>query len=89
MRHICNYEQGNYVLLRENASTFDWNSLGDNNINVFADNVNTVINSLASECIPNKHVRNKHLDPPCITFALKRYLYVNVSALIKEQNVQI
>ena len=63
MRHIWNYEQGNYILLREKASTFDWNSLQDNNIDVYADNVNTVINSLASECIPNKHVQIKLLDP--------------------------
>ena len=74
MRHIWNYEQGNYVLLREKASTFDWNSLQDNNIDVYADNVNTVINSLASECIPNKHVRIKPLDPPWITSTLKRYI---------------
>ena len=39
-----------------------------------ADNVNTVINSLASECIPNKHVRIKPLDPPWITFTFKRYI---------------
>ena len=74
MRHIWNYEQGNYVLLREKASTFDWNSLQDNNIDVYADNVNTVINSLARECIPNTHVRIKPLDPPWITFTLKRYI---------------
>ena len=89
LRHICNYEQGNYVLLREKASTLDWNSLEDNNIDVFADNVNTVINSLASECIPNKHVRIEHLDPPWITFALKRYLYVNVSALIRAKRTNL
>ena len=63
MMRIWNYKQGNYVLLREKASTFDWNSLQDNNIDVYAENVNTVINSSASERIPNKHVRIKPLDP--------------------------
>ena len=66
--------RGNFNLLRDKASTFDWESLQDNDINVYADNINTAINSIASECIPNKQIKVKPLDPPWLTSFLKRHI---------------
>ena len=57
MRHIWSYEQGNYDLLRQKVLSIDWSSLQDNDVDVYAENINTAINSITSECIPNKHVR--------------------------------
>ena len=71
-RHVWSYEQGDYDLLRQKASAIDWNSLQNDNINVHAENINTDIRSLATECIPNKHVRIKPLDPLWISSTVKR-----------------
>ena len=73
-RHVWYYEQGNFNLLRDKASLFDWESLRDSDINVYADNINTAINFIANECIPNKHIRVKPSDPPWLTTFLKRYI---------------
>ena len=35
-RHIWDYEHGNYELLRQKASSFDWNSLHDEDIDIYA-----------------------------------------------------
>ena len=69
----------------QKASAIDWNSLQNDNVDVHAENINTAIRSLATECIPNKHVRIKPLD--LIGFhQLSSATYVNVSELTKEQN---
>lgn len=43
-------------------------------INVFANNINTAIISLAAECIPNRYIKIKPLEPPWITSLLKRHI---------------
>ena len=82
-RHIWSYEQGDYELLRQKTSAIDWNSLQNDNVDVHAENINTAIRSLATECIPNKHVRIKPLDPPWISSAVKRNIRKRIR---KEQN---
>ena len=37
------------IFFRDKASTLDWGSLQSNDINVYADNINTAINSVATE----------------------------------------
>ena len=74
MRHIWNYEHGDFNLLRRKAASVDWASLQDDDINVYANNINKSINTLASECIPNRHVRIKPSDPPWITSTIKYYI---------------
>ena len=73
VRHIWSYENGNYELLREKASAFDWQFLenDDLDIDIYANNINSCILSLAAECIPNKHVRIKPLDPHWLTATIK------------------
>ena len=56
-RHIYSYDEGNFNLLREKASLIDWNSLQDDNINVYARNIESKIISLSRECIPNKNIK--------------------------------
>ena len=60
--------------MREKASTFDWTSLQSDDIDIYATNLNTAITSIASECIPNKHVRIRPLDPPWLSSILKRHI---------------
>ena len=74
MRHIWSYEQGDYDLLREKASTFDWTSLQSDDIDIYAINLNTGITSIASKFIPNKHVRIRPSDPHWQSSTLKRHI---------------
>ena len=55
-RHIWSYKHGNYNVLREKAQSFNWNNCHDNDIDVYANNLNVAIHvtDLASECIPNR-----------------------------------
>ena len=73
-RHIWSYEHGNYNILREKASSFNWHNCNDNDIDVSANNLNVAITDLASECIPNRVLRIKPSDPSWITSTLKKFI---------------
>ena len=73
-RHIWSYDKGNYDMLRDRASSIDWGSLQDDDIDIYSNNINNAINSIATECIPNKHVQIKPLEPPWISLSLKRHI---------------
>ena len=44
-RHIWNYDQGNYDLLRNKATSFDWDFVRDNDTNIYANNISVVVTS--------------------------------------------
>ena len=71
-RHIWNYNNGDYDKLLGMASSYDLDSLKDNNIDTYA-NITSTILSLASQCIPNKNVKIKQSDPPWLTSHIKRF----------------
>ena len=73
-RHIWYYDKGDYNALRNKARQTDWNSLHDNDINTYANNISNQIVYIAAECIPNKTVRIKPSEPPWITTYIKRYI---------------
>ena len=52
-RHIYSYDKGNFDLLREKASSFDWNILQDDDIDIYASNIENKLILLSRECIPN------------------------------------
>ena len=74
LRHIWRYEYGDYNLLRQKASSTNWDSLQDDDINKYADNLNIAINTSATECIPNKQIRVKPFELPWITCSIKRHI---------------
>ncbi|MES9994334.1 MAG: reverse transcriptase family protein [Candidatus Thiodiazotropha sp.] len=74
MRHIWSYEHGDFNLLRSKADSVDWTSHQNDDINVYANNINETIITLASECIPNRYVRIRPSDPPWITSEIKCYI---------------
>ena len=74
MSYLDLREQYDYDLLRDKASSVDWGSLQNNDIDIYAKNINTAINSITSECIQNKHVRIRPLDPAWISSNLKQYI---------------
>ena len=61
-------------MLRDKASSIDWGSLQDDDIDLYSKNINNAINSIATECIPNKYVQIKPLEPPWISLNLKRHI---------------
>ena len=73
-RHIWMYNNGNFGLLREKASSIDWHALENDDISLYASNLNSTILSLTKECIPNKSIRVRTSDPPWITTLLKRQI---------------
>ena len=73
-RHIWMYNNGNFGLLREKASFIDWHALENDDISLYASNLNSTILSLTKECIPNKSIRVRTSDPPWITTLLKRQI---------------
>ena len=68
------YNNGNFGLLRENASSIDWRVLENDDISFYASNLNTSILSLTKECIPNRCIRVRTSDLPWITTLLKRQI---------------
>ena len=68
------YNNGNFGLLREKASSIDWHALENDDISLYASNLNSTILSLTKECIPNKSIRVRTSDPPWITTLLKRQI---------------
>ena len=66
------YDQDNYELLHDMATSFDWDYIKDNDINTYANNINTTIITIAKECIPNRHLRIKPSEPPWINSSIKR-----------------
>ena len=89
LRHVWYYERGGFNLFRDKASTLDWESLQSSDINVYADNINTAINSMATECIPSRHVQIKPLDPPWLTASLKRHIRKRKRAFRKAKRTNL
>ena len=89
LRHVWYYDRGNFDILRDKASTLDWESLQDNDINVYADNINTAINYIASEYIPNKQIKVKPSDTPWLTSFLKRHIRKSKRAFRKAKRTKL
>ena len=89
LSHVWYYERGDFNLFRDKASTLDWGSLQSSDINVYADNINTAINSMATECIPSRHVQIKPLDPLWLTASLKRHIRKRKRAFRKDKRTNL
>ena len=72
-RHIWRYEQENYDLLKEMASSTDWKALHNPDINVYAKRLIDKILELSKDCNPNKIVTIRPSDP-WMTSSIKRYI---------------
>ena len=50
----------------------DWDSLQNNNVDIYSGNITSTILSIAKECIPNRHITIRPSEPPWITTEIKR-----------------
>ena len=89
MRHIWRYDLGDYNLLRQKASIFDWDSLQDDDINKYAKRLSATINAIAGECIPNKQIRVKPFEPQWLTSSIKRHIRKRKRAFKKVKNTNL
>ena len=62
-RTIWKYEQEDYENLRR-TNVFDWNSISDNNIDKYADDLTEVLSNDAKLFIPSKKVTINPHEPP-------------------------
>ena len=73
-RHIYLYHQGDYQTLSTELNQTDWNSLKDDNVDLYAQNVNDRITHLVNKHIPNKTVHVRKSDPSWLTTNIKRLM---------------
>ena len=88
-RHIWNYDQGKYELLHNKATSFDWDSIKDNDINTHANKINTTVTSFAKECIPNRCIKVKTSEPPWINSTIKRNIRKRKRAYRKAKRTKL
>ena len=69
---IWKYDQGDYENLKRKIHVFDRNSISDNNVGKYDDNVTEVLSNDAKLFIPNKNVTINPHEPPWITCNIKR-----------------
>ena len=68
---VWKYDQRDYENLRRNH-LFGWNSISDNNVDKYADNLTEVLSNVAKLFIHNKKVTINPHEPPWITCNIKR-----------------
>ena len=73
-RHIYLYHQGDYQTLYTELNETDWNSLKDDNVDLYAQNVNDRITHLVNKHISNKTVHVRKSDPSWLTTNIKRLM---------------
>ena len=54
-------------MLRNKASEINWDTLQNDDIDLYANNIHNDVIEIASECIPNKEIKIEATDPPWIT----------------------
>ena len=88
-RHIYSYDKGNFNLLREKASSVDWNLLQNDNIDEYASKIESKIISLSRECIPNKNIKVRPYEPPWLTTFLKHKIRQRKRAYKKAKRTRL
>ena len=71
-RKIWKYDQGNYAMLNRLIRDFEWNTIVDNDINVFAESFTNKILEFIERSIPNKVVTIRPSEPPWVNTSLQK-----------------
>ena len=71
-RNIWKYDYRDYENLRRKIHVFDRNSISDNNVDKYADNLTEVLSNDAKLFISNKKITINPHEPPWITYNIKR-----------------
>ena len=71
-RTTWDHDSGDYENLRRKIHVFHWNSISDDNVDKYADNLTEVLSNDAKLFIPNKKVTINPHEPPWITCNIKQ-----------------
>ena len=73
-RHIWLYDRGDYQTFSQNVIETNWESLKNNDIDIYASNITDKILELAKKNIPNKTVKIRQSDPTWLTSEIKKMI---------------
>ena len=73
-RHIWLYDRGDYQAFSQNIIETNWESLKNNDIDIYATNLTDKISELAQKNIPNKTVKIRQSDPTWLTSEIKKMI---------------
>ncbi|MCG8048840.1 MAG: reverse transcriptase domain-containing protein [Candidatus Thiodiazotropha endolucinida] len=73
-RQIWLYESGNYDDLRQEVSDFDWTSICNENVNVYATNFTQKLLSLVANHIPSKTITVRPRDLPWMNNTIRKQM---------------
>ena len=73
-RHIWLYDRDDYQAFSQNIIETNWESLKNNDIDIYASNITDKISELAKKNIPNKTVKIRQSDPTWLTSEIKKMI---------------
>ena len=77
-RDIWTYDQGDYESLRKRISEFDWNSIHNDDVNIYAKTFSDKLLEMTKECVPNRTVTVRPHDLP--------WMNGNIRKLMRKRN---
>ena len=73
-RFIWKYNEGDYNLLNNKFANFDWTSVENDDVNIYAEQLTDTILSISKTCIPNKIVTIRSKDTPWFNNNLRKLI---------------
>lgn len=73
-RHIWLFDRGDYESFSRDIRETDWETLKNNDIDIYASNITRRISELADKHIPNKRVKIRQSDPSWLTNDAKKLI---------------
>ena len=77
-RDIWTYDQGDYESLRKRISEFDWNSIHNDDVNIYAKTFSDKLLEMTKECVPNRTITVRPHDLP--------WMNGNIRKLMRKRN---
>ena len=88
-RHVWKYKDGDYENLKEKFRNSDWESLVNEDIDVYATNVTDHILQMSSECIPNKYANIRPSETPWMHNELRKLMRKRKRAYDKAKQTKL
>ena len=73
-RHVWLYDRGDYMSFSRDLDNTDWNSLRNDDMDTYTNNITEHITKLANKHIPNKEIKVRKSDPSWLTTNIKRLM---------------
>jgi len=87
-RKVWLYDKGDYVGLRREISSFQWDTIHNDDIDIYTQQLTDTINLIAAKYIPNKIVTIRQSSPPWMHNELRKQIRKRKRAYDKAQKTQ-